>query len=139
MRRLSALVAALLVVTASTAFAQGEPPKPDTTKAKPAAFEGKWSGSVSTEGGNQEVWATIKKDADGKYSGTTGSQMGETAFYDMKVAGDTVSAGATMQTPNGNFDLWYTLVLKGDALGGSIDLNIQGQKMSFPIVFKRQP
>jgi hypothetical protein len=44
-----------------------------------------------------------------------------------------------MQTPNGNFDLWYTLVLKGDALGGSIDLNIQGQKMSFPIVFKRQP
>lgn len=138
MRRLSALATALFLASATTAAAQGEAPKPDSAKAA-ATHIGKWSGSVSTEQGSQEVWATIKKEADGKYSGTAGSQMGETPLYDIKITGDTLVAGATLSTPNGNFELWYSLLLKGDTLAGSIDLNIQGQKMSLPVSFKRQP
>jgi hypothetical protein len=139
MRRLVVFSTALLLASAANVFAQGEPPKPDSAKAAAATHVGKWSGSVSTDGGAQEVWATIKKEADGKYSGSAGSQMGETPLYDIKITGDTLVAGATMQTPNGNFELWYSLLLKGDTLSGSIDLNIQGQKMSLPVSFKRQP
>jgi hypothetical protein len=139
MRRLISFAALLLVP--AIAAAQGEPPKPDTTKkAAPASTShiGNWSGSVSTEQGSQQVWLTIKKDGE-KLSGVAGSQMGETPLYDVSIKGDTLSAGATMSTPNGNFDLWYTLLLKGDALAGSIDLNIQGQKMSLPVAFKKAP
>src|SRR6187401_2849042 len=60
MRRLVALTATLLLASAANAFAQGESPKPDSAKA--ATHVGKWSGSVSTEQGSQEVWATIKKE-----------------------------------------------------------------------------
>src|SRR5436190_707157 len=107
MRRLLALSTALLLASAANASAQDAPAKPDTAKAA-ATHVGKWTGSVSTEGGSQEVWAMIKKEADGKYSGTAGSQMGETPLYDIKITGDTLVAGATMQTPNGNFELWYS-------------------------------
>ena len=47
--------------------------------------------------------------------------------------------GYILPDDKGNFDLWYTLLLKGDALSGSIDLNIQGQKMSLPVSFKKAP
>jgi hypothetical protein len=138
MRRLLT-IAGLALLTGSTALAQGEPPKPDTTKkAAATSHVGNWRGAATTDQGAQEVWASITKDGD-KFAGKTGSQMGETALYDVKVSGDTLSAGATMSTPNGNFDLWYTLLLKGDTLVGSIDLNIQGQKLSIPVSFKREP
>src|SRR5262249_26333164 len=124
------LLTAAVLFAASSASAQGDPPKTDSTAKKTEATHvGSWRGSVSTEQGNQEVWLTVKKDAEGKHSGVAGSQMGETPLYDVTVKGDTLSAGATVQTPNGNFDIWYTLLLKQDTLGGSIDLNIQGQKM----------
>jgi hypothetical protein len=138
MRRLLTLAAGLVLLTGSTAFAQGDPPKPDTTKKAAASPVGNWRGAATTDQGAQEVWASITKDGE-KYAGKTGSQMGETALYDVTVKGDTLSAGATMSTPNGNFDLWYTLLLKGDTLVGSIDLNIQGQKLSIPVSFKREP
>jgi hypothetical protein len=137
MRRLLTF-AGLVLLSGSTALAQGEPPKPDTTKKAAATHVGNWRGAATTDQGAQEVWASIKKDGD-KYIGMTGSQMGETAMYDVKVSGDTLSAGATMSTPNGNFDLWYSLLLKGDTLVGTIDLNIQGQKLSIPVSFKREP
>jgi hypothetical protein len=139
MRRLLTFAAGLVLVSGSTALAQGDPPKPDTTKkAEPASHIGNWRGSVSTEQGAQEVWLSIKKDGD-KHAGITGSQMGETPLYDITISGDTLSAGATLSTPNGNFDLWYTLLLKDGMLNGSIDLNIQGQKMSLPVSFKKAP
>lgn len=140
MRRLIASFA-LIAAASSIAAAQGEPPKPDSTKKEPAAagHAGKWSGTVSTEQGNQEVWLTLKKGEDGKYSGSAGSQMGETPLYDIKVAGDTLSAGATLSAGGNNLDLWYTLLLKGETLSGSIDVAIQGQKMSLPVSFKKQP
>lgn len=147
MRRILPLAAALLLIPAANLAAQSDPPKPTEKPAeKPAekaadkatTHVGKWSGNVSTEQGNQQVWLTIKKDGD-KLAGTAGSQMGETPLYDITIKGDTLSAGATVSSPNGNFDVWYTLVLKGDALSGSIDLNFNGQKMSFPTNFKREP
>ena len=64
MRRLLTLAAGLVLIAGSSAQAQGDPPKPDTTKKAMATLVGNWRGSVSTEGGNQEVWATIKKDGD---------------------------------------------------------------------------
>jgi hypothetical protein len=138
MRRILTLAAGLVLIAGSSAQAQGEAPKPDTTKKAAASHVGNWRGSATTDQGAQEVWASITKEGE-KYVGKTGSQMGETALYDVSVKGDTLSAGATMQTPNGNFDLWYTLLLKGDTMSGSIDLNIQGQKLSIPVSFKREP
>jgi opacity protein-like surface antigen len=139
MRRLLTLAVAAVFALPSVAAAQAAPAKPDSTKKEePASHLGSWRGSVSTEQGNQEVWMTVKKDGD-KLSGTTGSQMGETPLYDISIKGDTLSAGASMQTPNGNFDLWYTMILKGQTLTGSIDLNIQGQKLSLPVALRKQP
>lgn len=138
MRRFLTFAAGLVLIAGSSAQAQGDPSKPDTAKKAAASPVGNWRGAATTDQGAQDVWASFTKDGD-KYAGKTGSQMGETDLYDVKVVGDTISAGATMQTPNGNFDLWYTLLLKGDTLVGSIDLNIQGQKLTIPVSFRREP
>lgn len=136
MRAFTALASglALLVAAGSSASAQAT----DTTKAKPAAatIVGKWTGAVESPNGAMEMTAVIKKDSTG-YAGTMSSQQGEMALYDITVDGENVSAGATMNMQGTNIDLWYTFVLKGDTMTGSIAANFQGQSMSFPLVLRR--
>jgi hypothetical protein len=135
MRRLHAIAAALLLGS-TIAGAQGDPPKPDSAKVMPVNIVGSWYGSISTPNGNQDVTVTIKKDSTG-YSGTMASPQGEIAIYDVKLEGEKLQFGATVSTPNGNLDLWYTFTVKDDTMTGQIDGSFGGQAFSLPLSLKK--
>ncbi|MDA1082394.1 MAG: hypothetical protein O2973_12105 [Gemmatimonadetes bacterium] len=137
MRPRSLLAAIVLVsAVASTAVAQA----PDTTKSKPAAAEasavGTWTGSVETPNGAMSMTAIIKKDST-TYTGVMTGETGEMELYDVTVAGEKVSAGATMNMQGTAIELWYEFVMKGNTMSGSVSANVGGESMSFPLVLTR--
>lgn len=154
MRRLIAITAlalALLLTGAAPAHAQGAPPPkpdtakvkvdtaraiPDSAKAKAVNIVGSWYGAISTPNGNQDLTVTIKKDSAG-YSGSVASSQGEVPIYDVKIEGDKVSFGSSVPTPNGNFEMWYSFVIKDDAMNGQIEGSFNGQSFALPLSLKR--
>ena len=56
------------------------------------------------------------KKAGDKWAGSITAMQGESAFTDITIEGEKVTAVATMATPNGNIEVWYTLILKGDRI-----------------------
>jgi hypothetical protein len=135
MRRLHALAAALLLGS-TIAGAQGDPPKPDTAKAKPVSIAGSWYGTINTPNGNQDFTVTIKKDSSG-YTGTMASPQGEVAIYDIKLDGDKVSFGASVPAGGANIDLWYSFTLKDDTMTGQVDGSFNGQSFSLPLSLRK--
>jgi hypothetical protein len=111
---------------------------PDSTKKEPASIEGTWSGSASMQGQELPMTATFKKSGD-KWAGTVTAMQGESAFSDVTIEGDKVTAVANMATPNGNIEVWYTLILKGDTMSGQAEASFNGQGIQVPIYLKKAP
>lgn len=140
MRTIKAVATGLLLVAiaGSTAAAQAT----DSTKGKPAAapaaasIEGAWSGYLDMGGNGMAVNASFKKDKD-SYTGTISGMEGDVALQQIELKGDTLTAMASMPTPNGNIEVWYWFKVTKDALSGSLDANVQGQAFSLPLTLKR--
>jgi hypothetical protein len=111
---------------------------PDSTKKEAASIEGSWSGSASMQGQEMPMSAVFKKAGD-KWAGTVTAMQGEVAFSDITIEGDKVTAVANMATPNGNIEVWYTLILKGDVLSGQAEASFNGQGIQVPIYLKKAP
>lgn len=128
--------AALLLAVASTVVAaQSEtPPKPDSAAVK--GFEGTWTGSMNMQGQEMGVTCVIKKDKD-SYVGTITGMQGDMSLYDIKVEGNKLTAVATVQTPNGNIDVYYTFMQKDDTLTGQAEASFNGQSFALPVMMKR--
>lgn len=132
-RALSALL--LIAATSAVAAAQSEtPPKPDSTAAK--GIEGTWTGSMNMQGQEMGVTCVIKKEKDA-YVGTITGMQGDMALYDIKVEGNKLTAVATVQTPNGNIDVYYTFLQKDDTISGQAEASFNGQSFALPIMMKR--
>lgn len=138
MRRFTLLAAGLLLTaaTATPATAQGS----DSTKSKPAAtgFAGNWRGSIQTPQGDQEVNCVIKK-AGSDYTGSITGMQGDVALQDIKVEGDKLVASAVISIPDGSLQVWYTLVLKDDAISGKAEASFNGQAFAFDLAMRRVP
>jgi hypothetical protein len=105
--RLRALVAGLLFVAVS-AFAAG--------------VDGKWSGSVSTPGGDFPVAFTFKADG-AKLTGTMLGMDGmDIAITDGKVDGDKIAFTVTLDFGGMPFALNYTGVVSSDQIKLSADV-----------------
>ena len=145
MRRLTLFAAGLLLVTgtATSAAAQGDPPKPDSTKKDSTAapsIVGSWTGTIDMQGQVQPVSCTIKKADGGGYVGSVSGMQGEMIpFGEIKLEGDKLIAMANVPTPNGNIEAWYTFTLKGDTMNGVVEANVGGQAYSLPVMLKRNP
>ena len=139
MRHLS-IATALLLAAAVPALAQGDPPKPDSTKAPAAApnIAGNWSGSMDMQGQAMPVSVTIKKAEGGGYLGSVSGMQGEMVpFSEVKMDGEKLVAMANMSTPNGAIEAWYTFTLKGDTMNGVVEANVGGQAFSLPVSLTR--
>ena len=136
MRKLVLIVAGVLLnhTAASAVLAQGS----DSTKTKASvpSLEGKWRGSVTTPNGNQDVNCEIRKEKDG-FVGTISGVEGDVPLRNIVVEGDKVTAGAVMSMQGTSFEVWYSFVLKGDALTGTVSASFNGESMSFDLVLKR--
>jgi len=139
MRSATVFAAGLLLTAAagSTASAQS-----DSTKAKPPAaasapsIEGAWTGYLDMGGNGMAVNASFKKEKD-SYTGTISGMDGEVPLQQIELKGDTLTAMASMPTPNGNIEVWYWFTVTKDALSGGLDANVQGQSYSLPLSLKR--
>jgi len=115
--RLRALVAGLLFVAASS-FA--------------AAVDGKWSGSVSTPGGDFPVAFTFKADG----AKLTGSMQGMDGM-DIKIAdgakvdGDKIAFSVTLDFGGMPFTLNYTGVVSGDQI--KLTADVGGMPLEFVV------
>ncbi len=116
--RLPALVAGFLFVAVS-AFAAG--------------VDGKWSGSVSTPGGDFPVAFTFKADG-AKLTGTMLGMDGmDIPIKDGKVDGDKIGFSVTLDFGGMPFMLTYTGVVSGD----QIKLSGDAGGMPFEFVVKK--
>lgn len=141
MRR-SAVLAALMLTLAASAQAQS-----DTAKTKPAsdpvklaagaaAFLGDWTGSIDSPNGQMPVNAELKQQGSG-LAGMISGLEGMVAFREITIAGDTVTAAATMAAQGMSIEMWYTFIRKDDTLNGSASASFNGQSMSFPLTLTR--
>ncbi len=143
MRRI--ITASLLaVVFTATAGAQDAPkPKPDSAAAAKKDstagpdIVGSWSGSLDMQGQQQPVQTTIKQTDKGLVGTTTGMQ-GDVPLGDIKKDGDKWTAVASVPTPNGNIDVWYTFYVTGDTMSGFVEASVNGQSFQLPFTLKRQ-
>jgi hypothetical protein len=133
-----ALLALFTLATLSTAPLAAQSTPDSTKKDQPASLEGSWSGSASMQGQDLPMSATFKKAGD-KWAGSITAMQGESAFTDITIEGEKVTAVATMATPNGNIEVWYTLILKGDTLTGQAEASFNGQGIQVPIYLKKAP
>jgi hypothetical protein len=139
MRSLRLLTAvALLTASAAPLAAQAEPEKPKTPAAAPAApgFEGKWEGSLETPNGNQGMYCSLKK-GDSGWTGTITGMQGDVPLSDLKMNGDTLTGSSVVQTPNGNFTVWYWFTVKENTMNVSAEVNANGQSFPFNFVMTR--
>jgi hypothetical protein len=118
--RLKALVAGIMFMAVSS-FA--------------AAVDGKWSGSLSTPGGDFPVGFTFKADG----AKLTGTMMGmdgmDIKIADGKIDGDKIAFSVTLDFGGMPFMLTYTGVVSGD----QIKLSGDAGGMPFEFVVKKTP
>ncbi len=114
--RLRALVAGLVFAAVST-FA--------------AAVDGKWSGSVSTPGGDFAVAFTFKADG-AKLTGTMQGMDGmDIKIADGKVDGDKIAFSVTLDFGGMPFMLVYTGVVSGDQI--KLTADVGGMPLEFVV------
>lgn len=141
----ASLAVVLAFVLAAPAAAQDAPkPKPDsaaaaTKKDSTAAPDivGAWIGSLDMQGQQQPVQTTIKMTEKGLVGTTTGMQ-GDVPLGDIKKDGDKWTAVASVPTPNGNIEVWYTFYVTGDSMSGFAEASVNGQSFQLPFTLKRQ-
>jgi opacity protein-like surface antigen len=112
-----ALIAVIALLVATPVFA--------------ADIDGKWTGSVTTAGGEFPVTFTLKAD-EKKLSGTTtGPDGSEIAIKDGKIDGANVSFSVTLDFGGMPFTIAYKGVLAAEQLKMSAD--VMGQSMEFVV------
>jgi hypothetical protein len=119
MKKLSTLVAVLALTGGLAAQAQQTPPTPkeQTPAAKPdpkapASIAGKWNLTVETPQGSMANTLEIKLDGK-KVTGSLTSQMG-TAAIEGEFADGKLAFSMMFESPNGNFQIGWSGVLKAD-------------------------
>jgi len=94
-----------------------------------ADVDGKWTGSVSTPGGDFPVAFTFKADGATLTGSTTGPDGGEVAIKEGKVDGKNISFQVTFDFGGMPFTLNYKGVVDGEKI------NMKGDAMGQPIEF----
>jgi hypothetical protein len=100
-----------------------------------ADIDGKWTGSVTTAGGEFPVSFTLKADEKKLTGTTTGPDGSEIQIKDGKIDGANVSFSVTLDFGGMPFTVAYKGVLAADQIKVSAD--VMGQAMEF--VVKKEP
>jgi len=100
-----------------------------------ADIDGKWSGSLTTPGGDFEVGFTLKADGAKLTGTTTGPDGTEIQIKDGKIDGANVSFTVTIDFGGMPFTIPYKGVLAGDQIKMTADM--LGMPMEF--VVKKEP
>jgi hypothetical protein len=80
-----------------------------------ASVDGKWTAEVPGRNGNATNTFTFKSSGD-KLEGTVTTQRGENPISEGKIDGDKISFVQNLSTPNGDFKITYSGVVKGDTI-----------------------
>jgi hypothetical protein len=98
---------------------------------------GRWEGKVQTPQGERNTVVTFKKESD-KYTGSTlGMGGNDMPFKEVKVDGNTVTAVAIAQSPQGEVTINYKFTVEGESLKGQGSVDFGGQTFTFDYDLKR--
>jgi hypothetical protein len=125
MKRLSILITLLALFTVS-AHAQNDP------------LAGRWEGEMNSMRGKTPATVIFKKEG-GDYTGRTAGLRpnSEMKLYDVKLAGDKLTAKADLETPQATVTINYTFTLTGDTLNGEGALDFGGTPFKMELSLKR--
>jgi hypothetical protein len=105
-------------------------------KATPEGLPGRWVGAMHSGHGDQNVTAIFKQEK-AAYSGTMTWMDGkDKPLTNVKLEGNTLTAEAEVEIPDGKLKLSYILTLKGDILEGVI-LSRSGHSFEIDLKLKR--
>lgn len=97
---------------------------------------GRWEGTVENQQGKRPALLSLQKDSAGAYTGTITGMRGDLALEEIKLAGDTVTAEAQVETAQGSVRTKYTFVLEGADLKGKSETDLGGQTFTASYEFK---
>ena len=99
-------------------------------------LQGRWEGKVQSIQGEMPTSATFKREGAG-YTGAVTLMRGPSAFKEIKVDGDNVTAQSSMDTPQGSILVNYKFTVQGDKLTGKGEVEFGGQTFSFDFDLKK--
>lgn len=126
MRRLSIFFA--LIITAQFIY---------VGLAQQDRLAGRWQGKVQSLQGERDAAVTFKKEGEGYTGTTTGLRNEEIPLKEIKVDGNTVTAVATFDTPQGSIAINYKFELAGEELKGEGNIDFNGQTFTLTYNLKR--
>ena len=127
MRRLFGLVAVVLIAGLATMTANAQD-----------KLTGLWEGTMQGPQGERPTKAVFKKEGDGYTGKMLGLRPGsEMQLKDVKLDGNTLTAKADVETPQGNLTINYKLSVEGEAMKGQGQLDFNGQNFALEIALKR--
>src|SRR5262245_8783569 len=99
---------------------------------------GRWEGTLEgPQGGKRPAVLTLQRDAAANYTGTVTGLMREIPFSEIKVAGDSFTAVALVESPQGKATTKYSFRLEGGDLKGTSETDFGGQSFSAAYELKR--
>lgn len=98
---------------------------------------GRWEGKVQTPQGERNTVVTFKKEGDNYTGSTLGMGGNDMPFKEVKVDGNTVTAVALAQSPQGEITINYKFALDGESLKGEGSVDFGGQVFTFSYDLKR--
>jgi len=127
MRRLFGLVGVVLIAGLATLTANAQD-----------KLTGLWEGTIQGPQGERPTKAVFKKEGDGYTGRMLGMRPGsEMQLKDVKLDGNTLTAKADVETPNGNLTINYKLNVEGEAMKGQGQLDFNGQNFALEVALKR--
>lgn len=127
MRRLFGFVAVVLILGLATITANAQD-----------KLTGLWEGTIQGPQGERPTKAVFKKESDGYTGKMQGLRPGsEMQLKDVKLDGNTLTAKADVETPQGNLTINYKLNLEGETLKGQGQLDFGGQNFALEVALKR--
>ncbi len=111
---------------------------PAGTMAQQDNLTGRWEGKIASMQGERPTAAVFRKVGDGYTGKTLGIRPGtELQLKDLKLDGQTMTARADVETPQGALTINYTFKLAGESMKGQGSLDFGGQPITFDIELKR--